>query len=125
MSGFCLRTGGTAILLCLTAAMSGCAPGTARYANGDAERGKTAIQEYGCIGCHAVSGIADLDSNIGPPLAHMARRGYIAGVLANTPDDMVRWLRDPTGVDPRTAMPNLGVTEQDARDMAAYLHTLR
>jgi cytochrome c len=55
----------------------------------------------------------------------IAKRTYVGGILANTPDNMVRWLRDPPGVDPRTAMPNMGVTEADARDIAAFLYTLQ
>jgi hypothetical protein len=61
----------------------------------------------------------------GPPLWAMADRGYIGGVLPNTQSDMVRWIRNPPAVKPRTLMPNLGVTESDARDIAAYLSTLR
>ncbi|HZI19996.1 MAG TPA: hypothetical protein VEY09_15535 [Pyrinomonadaceae bacterium] len=55
----------------------------------------------------------------------MAQRSYIAGVLTNSPDNMIRWLRDPPAVDHLTAMPRLGLTEQEARDVASYLYTLR
>lgn len=55
----------------------------------------------------------------------MGDRAYIAGVLPNTPDDMIRWLQDPQGVNPRTAMPDVGASEIDARDMTAFLFTLR
>ena len=54
-----------------------------------------------------------------------ARRAYIAGQLPNDPENLVRWIQDPQGVEPGTAMPNLGVTAAVARDMAAYLYTLR
>jgi cytochrome c1 len=64
-------------------------------------------------------------NNVGPPLDRIATRGYIAGVLANTPQNMVRWLRDPPAVDARTAMPDLGLSEAEARDIAAYLYTLK
>jgi hypothetical protein len=50
---------------------------------------------------------------------------YIGGVLPNTPENMLRWLQNPPAMDPLTAMPNMGVTEADARDMAGYLYTLR
>lgn len=56
--------------------------------------------------------------------AGLAGRALIAGKLANTPDNMVLWLRRTQEVKPLTAMPQLGVTEQDARDIAAYLSTL-
>jgi cytochrome c1 len=62
---------------------------------------------------------------VGPPLSGLVYRDYIAGVLVNTPDNLMRWIRDPHGVDPMTAMPNTGVTASDARDIAGYLYSLR
>ncbi len=64
-------------------------------------------------------------SNVGPPLQKFGLRAYIGGVLPNTPDNLVRWLQDPPSVDPRTAMPNLGVSLAEAGDIAAHLYTLR
>lgn len=93
-------------------------------AGGDAERGKRLIQDYGCVACHAVPGIPHHGSNVGPPLEKMGKRVYVAGVVPNTPDQLVRWLRNPPAVDARTAMPNLGISEAEAKDMAAYLYTL-
>lgn len=94
-------------------------------ADGDPARGKATIQRYGCIACHAIPGIAHHGSNVGPPLDKMALRAYVGGVLPNTPEDLVRWLRNPPEVDPRTAMPNLGISEAEAKDIAAYLYTLK
>ena len=91
---------------------------------GDAQRGRSALSQYGCNGCHRIPGITGAVVAVGPPLAGIARRQLIAGQIANTPEAMARWLRNPQSVDPMTAMPNLGVTERDARDMAAYLATL-
>ncbi|QOR40041.1 c-type cytochrome [Billgrantia diversa] len=91
----------------------------------DSERGKLALYGYGCIACHRIPGTVGPHADVGPPLKGIGERRYIAGVLANTEENMVHWLRHPTEVDPLTAMPDLGVTEQDARDMAAYLETLR
>jgi cytochrome c len=62
---------------------------------------------------------------VGPPLTMFARRAYIAGQLSNEPNNLIRWIRDPQAVEPGTAMPNLGVAPAVARDMAAYLYTLR
>lgn len=92
---------------------------------GDADRGRAALAQYGCNGCHRIPGITGAKVDVGPPLAGIARRQLIAGRLANTPDAMARWLHDPQSIDALTAMPNLGVTQQDARDMAAYLATLQ
>lgn len=61
---------------------------------------------------------------VGPPLAGISARGFLGGVLPNTPENLVRWLRAPQEINPRTAMPDLGVSERDARDIAAYLATL-
>ncbi len=92
---------------------------------GDAVRGLQTFHHYACNSCHVIPGVTGAQVHVGPPLAGMASRQSIAGALPNTPEAMVRWLRDPQGVDAHTAMPALGVSEQDARDMAAYLATLR
>ncbi|HWK71074.1 MAG TPA: c-type cytochrome [Burkholderiaceae bacterium] len=92
---------------------------------GDAAAGRKALQQYVCVTCHAIPGIVGANKHVGPPLAGIADRQYIAGVLPNTPANMLRWLRDPTKVDPLSAMPDLGVSEQDAQDIAAFLYTLR
>jgi cytochrome c2 len=91
----------------------------------DAARGRKAIHQYACVTCHAIPGIVGPNAPVGPPLAAIGTRGFIAGVLPNTPQNMVRWLRHPQAVNPRSAMPDLGVTERDAHDIAAYLSTLR
>jgi mono/diheme cytochrome c family protein len=91
----------------------------------DAARGKTAILQYACITCHDIPGVVGANAPVGPPLRGIASRGLIAGVLPNTPDNLVRFLREPQEVKPMGAMPGLGVTERDARDIAAYLQTLR
>jgi cytochrome c len=62
---------------------------------------------------------------VGPPLGGIASRAYIAGVLPNTPAELIRWIQMPRAVDEHTAMPNTGVTEAEARDIAGYLYTLR
>lgn len=97
----------------------------AALAHGSPERGKDLIKAYGCGSCHAIPGIAGADATVGPPLAGIAGRSYIAGVLTNEPDHMVRWLIDPPAVDSLTAMPRVGLTARDAHDVAAYLYTLR
>lgn len=91
---------------------------------GDPQRGKAAVERYGCIACHAMPGVTNQGSNVGPPLHKIARRAYLGGVVPNTPADMVRWLRNPPQLAPRTAMPNLGLSEAQAKDIAAYLYTL-
>jgi cytochrome c len=93
--------------------------------SGDEERGRHLMSYYGCGSCHTIPKVAGANTVVGPPLWGMADRGYIGGVLPNTEEAMVRWLMNPQAVATRTAMPNLYVTEQDARDMTAFLFTLR
>ncbi|MFL5615026.1 MAG: c-type cytochrome [Gemmatimonadaceae bacterium] len=98
-----------------------------RYAvsGGDADRGKAAIEMYGCGSCHTIPGVRDANGLVGPPLMMWSRRTYIAGEVPNTPDFLVRWIEMPQAIEPGTAMPNLGVTEGRARDIAAYLYTIK
>ena len=90
-----------------------------------AARGKEALKQYGCVGCHAIPGMVGPEARLGPPLEGIASRVMLGGVLPNSFDNMVRWLRAPQAFSPHSAMPALGVTERDARDMAAYLATLK
>jgi mono/diheme cytochrome c family protein len=90
----------------------------------DPRRGLTALHQHGCHACHVIPGVTGSDVHVGPPLAGIASRQLIAGSAPNNPEQMVRWLRDPKSIDPWTAMPDLGVGERAARDMAAYLATL-
>ena len=92
---------------------------------GSPARGRAAIERYGCATCHTIPGVRGAEALVGPPLTQVASRSYIGGVLTNSPENMIRWLRDPRAVDPLTAMPNLGVTDADARDIASYLYTLK
>ena len=92
---------------------------------GHPSRGREAMRKYGCQSCHTIPGVTGTKALVGPPLAGIAGRSFIGGVLTNSPENMIKWLRDPPAAAPRTAMPKLGVTEKDARDMAAYLYTLR
>lgn len=87
----------------------------------DPRRGRIALSQYACSACHQIPGVTGPETYVGPPLQGLGRRKYVAGVLPNTPDNLVRWIRTPQAVDPHTTMPALGVTERDARDMAAYL----
>lgn len=92
---------------------------------GDVGRGRAAIQQYGCGACHEVPGVSGANGRVGPPLTRIATRMYLGGQLPNQPDNMMRWIREPQSVAPGTAMPDLNVSEKDARDIAAYLYTLR
>lgn len=91
---------------------------------GDVEAGRVALATYGCHSCHTIPGVVGANSLVGPPLNGWAQRAYIAGSLPNEPEHLVSWIRYPQAIEPGTAMPNLGVTEEDAVNMSAYLYTL-
>jgi cytochrome c oxidase assembly factor CtaG len=92
---------------------------------GDPRRGRSLIQQYGCDSCHTIPGIATADAAVGPPLTDIALRVYLAGHIENTPENMIRWIQHPRRYDEKTAMPEMGVSDADSRDIAAYLYTLR
>ena len=91
---------------------------------GDPQRGAVSIEQLGCGACHVIPGISRADGTVGPPLTDFSHRGYIAGELPNNGPNLIRWIMDPKAVEPGTAMPDLGIGEAEARDIAAYLFTL-
>ena len=91
---------------------------------GDADNGRLLLRQYGCGGCHRIHGVAGAEGKVGPALDGLRTRVYLAGVIPNTPENLVRWIRAPQAIDPLTAMPDLRVTDAHARDMAAYLYRL-
>jgi cytochrome c1 len=115
-----LTTG--AALLAGCAARSGAAAPTA---DGDPSRGAVIINQAQCGACHEIPGIPDAHGLVGPPLMDFGRRTMVAGMLPNTPDALVRWLRDPQSVTPGNGMPDTHLTDRQARDVAAYLYSLR
>jgi cytochrome c2 len=123
-----MRTLAAACVLAAAPAAAGCAGGSEPYrqvAGGDPGRGARAIEARGCGSCHSIPGIHDARGTVGPPLDAFGRRGFIAGELANTPANLVRWIENPQAVEPGTAMPDLGIPPAEARSIAAYLYTLR
>jgi cytochrome c2 len=91
---------------------------------GDPKRGADEIRNAGCGSCHRIPGIAGADGLVGPPLDVISRRIYLAGVLRNTPENMIAWLQNPQRFVPGNAMPNMNLSEAQSRDIAAYLYTL-
>ena len=92
---------------------------------GTPARGARYIVMKNCGSCHVIPGIEGAHGVVGPPLYFFSRRTYIAGEVANSPENLVRWIVNPQSIEPHTAMPNLGVTQEQARDIAAYLYTIR
>jgi cytochrome c1 len=91
---------------------------------GDPEHGRALAKTKGCAGCHQIPGVDGANGSVGPSLVSFSHRVYIGGVLSNTPDHLQQWLLDPPSVDSKTAMPNVGLNDQEGRDVAAFLYTL-
>lgn len=115
-------------LLAATLVLAGCdepADPTARLVAGDAGEGRRLVQQVGCGACHRIPGIDGARGVVGPPLDGFGRRPFIAGTIANRQDILVAWITDPPSLVPATAMPAVGLTVEQATDVAAYLQTLR
>ncbi len=122
-----MRISGALLPLAAAAAiLAGCGnrtPTAAVVTGGDPGRGAAAISRFGCGSCHTVKGIDSAHGLVGPPLTGIRDRMYIAGMLNNEAQNLIQWIRDPKSVNPRTAMPSLGLTERDAADIAAFLYS--
>lgn len=121
----------TAVLLAATlAVIGGCRTDDGRFSarqvpGGHAKNGRNYMEAAGCGSCHLIPGVANARGMVGPSLEHFAQRSFIAGEVPNTTDNLVTWIVNPPSIEPRTAMPVLGVTPTQARDIAAYLYQLR
>ena len=104
------------------------APGSAAtrasMARADPKLGQRLITQYQCGSCHAIPGVAAARGRLGPSLQAFGKRSYIAGHVPNSPDALAQWLVAPASLVPDTAMPSMGVSQEDARHMAAYLGQL-
>ena len=107
----------------LAALLAGRSPLTG--SGGRAEAGRIALEAYDCGVCHRIPGVRGARGLVGPPLTDFGRRVYVAGRFPNTEAMLARWIVDPPGLAPGTAMPAIGVSEPDAHAMAAYLLRLR
>jgi len=113
----------------LTASLAGCGddpgpPSHLRVAGAQPEQGRALIHAYGCGTCHTIDGVRGARGTVGPPLDDYAKRNLVAGILPNTPQALIAWLINPVALDPQTGMPAMGISEGEARHMAAYLYTL-
>ncbi|MER9232989.1 c-type cytochrome [Mesorhizobium sp. M0622] len=97
-----------------------------RATGGVAARAIPIMTANGCTGCHTITGVPGAQGLVGPRLdASLAAKVYVGGVLSNKPENMIRWLRAAREVNPHTAMPSTRISEQEARDIAAYLYSLK
>ena len=125
----CPRRLSIGALLIVAALAGGCSdkapPTAARLTGGNPDRGQTAIERYRCGACHTIAGIRGANGVVGPPLNGIASRGTLAGRLPHTPANLLRWIKNPQQVEPGNVMPDMGIGDRDARDISAYLYTLR
>lgn len=92
---------------------------------GDPDGGKKTIERYGCVACHNIPGVSGAAGQVGPELKAITQRAHLAGFLTNDPASLMAWIQHPQAVRPGVGMPEMGVTDKDARDIAAYLYTIR
>lgn len=111
----------TAIALLL--ALSGCSKDRPEpISGGEPKQGAKLLAAYGCASCQQIAGIAHSDSTVGPSLKELSMRSHVAGVLPNSAGNLEKWIMHPHQFSRNTAMPELGVSESEARHMAAYLY---
>jgi cytochrome c2 len=125
------RAFGYEILMTILLLQAGCdrepAPDEAitRTSAGSADRGLRLVAHYQCANCHEIPEVPGHRNGMGPSLEAFGRSSYIAGHVPNVPSLLQQWLESPQSLVPGTAMPDLGVSEEDARDMTAYLLSLK
>jgi cytochrome c len=90
---------------------------------GEPRRAPQLIIRYGCSGCHTIPGVPGADGRVAPPLAELRQRVYLGGVLPNSAENLTGWIVNPRRYSPNTAMPASGISQAEARDVAAYLYS--
>jgi cytochrome c oxidase subunit 2 len=77
-----------------------------------------------CVGCHTIDGVSA--GVLGPNLTHFGSRTMLAaGMWPNTPENVAEWVKDPQRLKPGVKMPTLGLTDEQAKAVAAYLVSLK
>ncbi|KQV61892.1 hypothetical protein ASE26_05970 [Duganella sp. Root198D2] len=92
---------------------------------GDPRRGKALLAQFQCGSCHFIPDVEAARGKAAPSLAEFGLRSYIAGRWPNQQANLVRWISAPQSMDPATLMPDMGVSADDARHIAAYLYSLK
>jgi len=116
---------GTAVVVAACSSAETTQTGSRIIRGASPEAGKQQIVRYGCGSCHQIPGIKQANGLVAPPLIHFGKRGTIAGHFANTPDNLISWVDNPQAMLPGNDMPDLGVTKDEARNIAAYLENLQ
>jgi cytochrome c2 len=98
----------------------GCSSAPPRSAHNSAT---TLMIHYGCPTCHVIPGVPGAIGKVGPSLASLTQRSYLAGVLPNTPENLEQWVMHPQKFQPGIAMPEMGVSPADAQQIAVFLES--
>ena len=120
-----------ALLVLLTTALACNRGEAAKIGNtapplGDAERGPQLAAQYGCNVCHIIPGVGGPQGSLGPSLQGLASRPAISmGAVQNTPANLAQFIQNPASLNPQSSMPPMAIPESDAKDLAAFLLTLK
>jgi len=114
-----------AIFMSLSLLVSGCDQARSSQMSKEAEEGGKLMAHLGCGGCHIIPGVENASGVVGPTLAGVASRIYLAGVIRNTPDNLARWIQHPQTYLPGGVMPDIPMSDENAAKIGAYLATLR
>lgn len=93
------------------------------YAGGIASEGKKLFETIGCQDCHVAEGFTKVREargtsyDVAPELSKVGSK--------DNPDWLFDWVRDPRHFNPETRMPNLRLTDPEARNIVAYLGSLK
>lgn len=96
----------------------------ARMTGGTPELGRKRLAQHSCVSCHFIPGVPRGEGKSAQSLAHWYWRRTFLNTYKNTPQNLEKWLETPSHRKPGTAMPDLSVSPQDSRDMAAYLFSI-
>jgi cytochrome c oxidase subunit 2 len=88
------------------------------------QKGQELFSQSACVGCHTITGVSG--GALGPNLTHFGSRTRMGGnLLANTPENLARWIENPGHMKPGVLMPDLGMRGEKSKALAAYLLSLK
>jgi cytochrome c1 len=91
----------------------------------DLRHGRRLVVDKGCVACHTFPDVAWPRGGLGPDLHNFGHQGLIAGQLPNQPGVLMQFIRNAPALVPGTAMPAIAMSDQEARDVTAYLLQLK
>ncbi len=98
---------------------------TPTLGDADRQKGRQLVIDKGCVACHTFPDVAWPRGGLGPALGHFGYQGLIAGQLPNQPGVLMQFVRNAPALVPGSAMPAVPMSDQEARDVTAYLLQLK